>query len=255
MELEYVQDGSLQDRLEQGYMPLKQSVVAIKDILHALEFAHAKNIVHGDVKPSNMFIGTRGARLADFGLAKNANLIGAPRANNTFYVTHGAPELFSGSEIDRQTDVYATGITLFRAVNNLPDWHTHVISADPSGAKMQSGDLISEIGYRPEVPTKLRKTINRACARDRSKRYQSCAEFRKALESLYFSSEWKRISPTEWISDVPGRNERLTLKTGVRHAIEYKMNGRKKQANCATFNSMKEAEEHLYSFLKQNTIE
>lgn len=255
MELEYVQDGSLQDRLEQGYLSLKQSVVLIKDTLHALEFAHAKNIIHGDVKPNNMFIGTRGARLADFGLAKNANLAGAPRANNTFYVSHGAPELFNGSEIDRQTDVFAAGITLYRAVNNLADWHTYVTSADPSGAKMKNGTLISDIGYRPEVPTKLRKIINKACAADQSKRYQSCAEFRQALESLYFSSEWERISPTEWVSDVPGRNEQLTLKTGSRYSVEYKMNGRKKQAHCATFDSMKEAEDYFYMFLKQHTIE
>ena len=61
MELEDVVSGSLQNAIASGYIPFRQSVKVVKDVLYAVQYAHTKQIIHGDIKPDNIFIGPNGA--------------------------------------------------------------------------------------------------------------------------------------------------------------------------------------------------
>lgn len=162
--------------------------------------------------------------------------------------------MIQGGEIDRLTDMFAAGVTLFRSVNNMKDWHGVANSAGNLNANLQAGTLIQKIGYSAEVPTKLRTIINRAGAAAAINRFESCSAFRQALEKLYFENSWTQLSEDEWISDVPGRRETLTLHRGSRYVVEHRINGRRRKENCVTVATAREAAEHMYALLKRTTI-
>ena len=112
----YMAAGSLQERLSEGPLPFERAVDIAGRVADALDAAHAKHIIHRDIKPQNILIGEDAAAyLSDFGVARNydpdaageaATLIGTPEFM--------APEQATQGQISPQTDVYQLGVTLFQ---------------------------------------------------------------------------------------------------------------------------------------------
>ncbi len=255
MELEWIGGGTWGSAIEAGYLPIAKSARYATDALYGLQYAHSNGVIHGDVKPDNIFITPQGAKLADFGLAKLGRLMpGQDRAQAMFYKTHGAPEQFGTADIDRKTDVFAMGMTLFRSVNNITDWQHRVASVRDADQAMLAGRLKDKIGYSPEVPKKIRIIINKACNADPAQRYDSCAEFRQALEKLRFIAHWIKDGD-EFRSLLNGRDEKIALLTRrTDYEVEYRSNGRRLNANCASFADKNEAYAHLFRYVYENTV-
>lgn len=255
MELEFADGGSVSDRIAKQYVPLKESVEILIDCLFALEFSHSKEIIHGDIKPDNILFAKGKVKIADFGLAKHGALAGPQRAKNSFYKTHGAPELYRGAEIDRSTDVFAAGMTLFRLVNNIVDWHGMVCGLPNCDEMTMTGALVEKIGFKPEVPRSIRRIISKACAADPANRFKNCADFRNALTKLKFRSVWRPLERSEWLSDQVGNEEWLGV-TKIRDGWEltYKVNGRRKSSLCSAFPTYAEAERAQLRFMYDRTL-
>lgn len=88
-------------------------------------------MLHRDVKPANILIEGNSAKLSDFGLA---TLLGmSSTGSQRGYISHAAPEIINKGETSAQTDIFATGMTLYRIfcqynnwkelVKNMPDYH------------------------------------------------------------------------------------------------------------------------------------
>jgi len=255
MELEWIPGGTWGGAIEKNYVPISVSCGYASDVLFGLQFAHTNEVIHGDVKPDNVFLTAQGAKLADFGLSKLAKLPGRNRAQDLFYRTHGAPEQHLSSDIDRRTDVFATGMTLFRSVNNITDWQGRVAAVRDSENAMKKGILKDKIGYSDEVPRKIRGIINRACHPNPDLRYASCAEFRQALDQLRFNAHWVK-NGSRFTSVTKGREEQIAILTRrADYEVEYKLNGRRVNAKCASFANLKEAEAYQKRYLYDNTVE
>jgi hypothetical protein len=147
----------------------------------------------------------------------------------------------NGYEFTARSDVYAAGLTLLRAVNNMAGWG-HAWRDDVSFARdIANGDVPARIGHREWVPRALKLILNRACAKDPDRRYQRAADFRQALEGLPLTRSWTRSSQDEWTCQHDGRTEILRYVPSRHHGVEYLVAGRRKTEHCSMWDTEREA--------------
>ncbi len=128
--MEYLEGGTLSDRLGKGALPLEQTLRYGTEIADALDKAHRQGIVHRDLKPGNVMLTKSGVKLLDFGLAKamvpaeaKPGLTSLPTAVGAQNLTqegtilgtfqYMAPEQLEGKEADARTDIFAFGAVLY----------------------------------------------------------------------------------------------------------------------------------------------
>jgi serine/threonine protein kinase len=116
--MRYMAGGSLQDRLDEGGLKARDMAHIVERVAEGLDAAHARDIIHRDVKPANILFDTSGeAFLSDFGLAKSLNrstgMTGALFVGTPEYMS---PEQVRNERLDGRSDIYALGVTLFYAL-------------------------------------------------------------------------------------------------------------------------------------------
>jgi tRNA A-37 threonylcarbamoyl transferase component Bud32 len=153
-------------------MPLALEVA--EGLLSALAFAHARSVVHRDVKPPNVMRNRQGVvKLADFGIAKlvepgqsATKVVGTP--------AYMAPEQFVGRGIDHRTDLFATGVTLYEALTCKLPYEGADRATPPK--------LVRE--HRPEVPADLEQIIMQCIAAAPEQRPDSGAGLAKVMRKI-----------------------------------------------------------------------
>ncbi len=185
--MEYVDGISVQRfmkrRIREGRgISLKRNLTIVSGLLSALHAAHWYGIVHRDVKASNILI-TRGhnrVKLADFGMARITensdltligSLIGTPR--------YMAPEVRFGLEADARADVFSAARLFLELLKMLPDSTKYPRSYLPEIADMPPGNRID---YTVPYPSAFHPVLVKGLDPDRSRRYQSVAELKHAIQ-------------------------------------------------------------------------
>jgi len=165
-------------------LPVKRAVVFAADIASALAHAHAWNIVHRDVKPSNILIEslTGIAKLADFGIVK-APWASATQAGNTLGSPgYMSPEQIEGSDLDERADLFCLGVVLYQMISGrhpfLRDTMAGTVFATCNGAFIPLRDLVDG------VPPKLDWIIRKCLEANRKRRLGSAALCVAALQSI-----------------------------------------------------------------------
>jgi serine/threonine-protein kinase len=180
--------------------------------------------------------------------------------SNLQYVLNRAPECFAPSNtFDVATDIYAAGLTLFRALNLMTDWKGTLLSTfgNVPGvlSKMKAGTLVAGIGFHPRVPHQLRKIVKKACANQPAKRYASAAAFRDALEDLKLARNWERISPESWKCQYKGSSEQLIINPArAAFEVNYTRNSRRKMAFHESGLTQTQATEYVYQLIAETTF-
>ncbi|GCE48682.1 serine/threonine protein kinase [Thermosporothrix hazakensis] len=190
--MSYLSGGSLREVLErEGRLPLAQIMLYLDQMAAALDVAHARGIIHRDMKPSNILLTPEGRLvLSDFGLVKvisegqpeqaRITAIGAP-ADTADYM---APEqVVGGREIDARADIYSLGCILYHMVTG-----TAPFSGDTPmqvGMQHMNAQPPSPRALRPDLPEGAEQVIVRALAKQPDERYASVHDlalaFREAL--------------------------------------------------------------------------
>jgi len=226
IDMEFAANGSVQRLIDTEHVSIRKAIKLTIDLLFALGHAHRQGVLHRDVKPANILLaGTRG-KLSDFGLATTASAsLTASGAGSPVYC---APEVINDNRTNAQTDVFAAGMTLFQAANNISNLGAQIPSIDI----IKLGQVISKIGYKPYVPRRLRAICNRACAVDPTRRYSSADQMRQALERLHVAQDWNMAAAGTWQARVGDQTHEMTIETSSKIEVVYKINGRRRNANC-----------------------
>ena len=116
--MEFVEGESLDKRIEQGPLKLTEALDAALQVANALEAAHAKKIVHRDIKPRNVIIDAKAhLTVMDFGLALLTEESKLTQLDTTVgTAAYMSPEQIQGMEVDHRTDVWALGCVLYEMV-------------------------------------------------------------------------------------------------------------------------------------------
>jgi serine/threonine-protein kinase len=179
--MELVRGGDLADRLARGALGVAECVRVAMRLAEALEAAHARGLVHRDVKPQNILLDEQGEpKLADFGIARALWLTQITRTNMIFGSPHYlSPEQARGVHVDERADLYGLGVVLYEMLTGRP----------PFVADTAVAVALKHVHERPQSPRSLRREIPRAVeavvlralAKDPRQRQQSAREFRDAL--------------------------------------------------------------------------
>lgn len=187
--MRYMAEGSLDDRLKTGgELKLKDLSHIIKRVGDALDAAHAKNIIHRDVKPSNILFDSTGESfLSDFGIAKSKTIVDDEGEWLVGTPAYMSPEQANGDPIDGRSDVYAMGIMLYRLLTGqLP------FSSDSTTALLNAhSDMpIPDIRkVKDNIPAVWQEVISKAMAKAPKDRYQTAGEFARDVEQVA-SGKW-----------------------------------------------------------------
>jgi len=177
---------SLAQRLEaEPFLPERDVARTAQDISRALAFAHETGIIHRDIKAHNIMLDARGEGvLADFGIARAvASYVSTTGKQMTIGTPHYiSPEQARGLPLDGRTDIYALGVTMYRAATGqLPfrssDWYElarlHV--EEPPTPPRE---------VRPEVSRAFEKIVLTCLEKDRERRYPTAKELAADLEGI-----------------------------------------------------------------------
>lgn len=187
--MRYIDGQDLSDVLaKRGALPIALAVRIIASIAAALDAAHAKGLVHRDVKPGNVLLAGPDEAplvyLTDFGLTKRIGDQSMTAAGQIVgSIGYVAPEQVEGRPVDARTDVYSLGCLAFEILTGtspfVRDSEMAVLMAhvqDPPP---------SLLARRPELPEALDAAVARAMAKDPAARFDSAGDFaRAALEAI-----------------------------------------------------------------------
>jgi serine/threonine-protein kinase len=190
-------------------MPVDEAVLCMSEVLSALSHAHEHGVIHREISPANILIGTDGAvKLTGFGLAKASTDPQLTQAGMVMgWIEYMSPEQVKGAAaLDARTDVYSAGAVLYEMVTGQIPFICKT-QFDVMAAHVNTPPP-PPIGMRPDLPAELNQIILKALAKDPSQRFQSAEEFRDALASWGEPEPVPQLPATEW------GNQRLLL-TGV----------------------------------------
>ncbi len=187
LSMPFLEDGSLRDRLrKRGVLPVDEALSIARQIASGLLAAHARNVVHRDLKPDNVLFQGETALLSDFGIAKvldsNSELTTAGMNPGT--VRYFSPEQAADRPVDARTDIYALGVLLYEML-------TGRVPLDGDSAVQ----LMMRIATQPPAPLPsplqaLQPVIDVLLAKDPAARLGSCAEVITVLQAM--EHNWTR---------------------------------------------------------------
>lgn len=213
--MEYVESGSLADRLRNGPMEDREAVQLLISVSRALHFAHRNNVVHRDMKPANILLDPEGVpKVADFGIAKRLTANAALTLSGAIIgtPTYMAPEQAKGTsrDVGAPADVYSLGAILYETLAGrppfLPDESDTALTY-----RVITENPVSPAFYRPGVPRDLETICMKCLEKEPRDRYESAAAFAEDLrrylddESIVARPPTTAVRTVKWIRRNPWR--------------------------------------------------
>lgn len=197
--MEFLEGETLADRLRKGPLTLDQVLRHGVEICDGLEKAHRNGVVHRDLKPGNVMLTKTGAKLMDFGLAKEMTAgaaassglsvtLSAPEADQpltakgmvvgTFH--YMSPEQVEGNEADARSDVFALGTVLYEMITGKRAFQGRTTAS--TIAAILSADPPPLSALQPLSPPELERVVRNCLAKDPDERFQTAHDVKLQLK-------------------------------------------------------------------------
>lgn len=203
--MDYIVGESLDRRLtREGAMSPQVLKDILRDTADALDYAHARDVIHRDVKPSNILIrANKRAVLGDFGVAKYRGATNytatAARVGSVFYMS---PEQANGAlEPTSSSDIYSLGVTAYYA---LAGRHPFEADNEIAIARMHMDVKPKHVSdVNPDIPRAVGSVVMQALEKDPLRRPKTAGEFARAFEqAVAQGNRRKRSTPWMWVAFV-----------------------------------------------------
>ena len=193
--MQFIEGKNVRQLVNGRPLELRSALSIASQVADALAAAHARGIIHRDIKAGNVMVMASGtAKILDFGLAKllddegmgpggihhtDLTEVGVPYGT----ATYAAPEQARGERVDARADIFSTGVLLYEMLTGKWPFQGRT-SVDVRHAVLhEEPQPLAEV--RPsETPPRLQQILDRALAKDRRQRYQKAAELRDDLRSV-----------------------------------------------------------------------
>lgn len=174
---EYVEGETLKQRIARlGALDTQEALAYTIEIGRGLTVAHARNMVHRDIKPQNVLIDAEGrAKLTDFGISRQLEQDGMTATGRVLGTTdYVAPEQAMGHGVDPRSDIYSLGVVLYEMLIGQVPFHAD--SQVGVAMKHVNEELPDVQQRRPEVSAATALVVERSTAKDPVERYQEIGE-------------------------------------------------------------------------------
>lgn len=187
--MEYVEGITLKNYIEKkGQLTYKEALSIAIQVGRGIQAAHAKNIVHRDIKPQNIIISTDGkVKVTDFGIARavSENTIHSDVMGSVHYAS---PEQARNGYVSNRSDIYSLGIVMYEMVTGRVPFDGD--STVAVAIKHLQDEMVPPSNYAPDLPISLEKIIQKCTQKSPDRRYDS-------MESLLVDLRKALLNPNE----------------------------------------------------------
>ncbi len=184
----YVEGESLRDRLvRERQLPFQDVIRIMREVADALAYAHARGVVHRDIKPGNVLLSGRHAVVTDFGVAKALKAAAGDKFT-TVGIAVGTPQYMApeqamgAANVDHRADLYALGLVGYEMLAGRLPFES--VSAQGMLAAQVLEAPVDVQQLRPGTPPLLADTVMRCLAKNAADRWQSADDLVARLESV-----------------------------------------------------------------------
>jgi eukaryotic-like serine/threonine-protein kinase len=180
---EYVEGETLKHRIEElGKLPLDEAAAYAIEIGRGLAAAHARMLIHRDVKPQNVLIDAEGrAKITDFGIARELETDGLTKTGRVLGTTdYVSPEQAMGREVDARSDIYSLGILLYEMLTGDVPFKAETLVG--VAMKHVNEPMPDVQRTRRDASSALAAVIDRSTAKEPKKRYPDMGAMLDDLE-------------------------------------------------------------------------
>ncbi len=181
---EYVKGETLKQRISRvGELDSQEAIAYAIEIARGLAVAHARQMVHRDIKPQNVLIDEEGrAKLTDFGISRQLEQDGVTATGRVLGTTdYVAPEQAMGRDVDPRSDIYSLGVVLYEMLVGQVPFHAE--SQVGVAMKHVNEELPDVQRRRPELSAAVALVVERATTKNPAERYQHIDEMVDDLET------------------------------------------------------------------------
>jgi hypothetical protein len=204
----YVEGETLAERLlARGALPPAEAVRILREVAWALAYAHARGVVHRDVKPENVMLERAPGRVivTDFGIARDTRASALTADGMVLGSVHYmSPEQVAGGDLDGRSDLYALGIVAFQLLSGRLPFDAPQASAVLLQQATAAPPSLREAA--PEVPAPLAAVVDRALRKDPAERYATGEAMAEALtEALQSAQSGPQAQPERILDEATAR--------------------------------------------------
>lgn len=186
---EYIEGINLEEYItnHRGPIPEEEARELFGKLLEAIGYVHQHDVIHRDIKPANILM-TDGKEITvvDFGISKESDTVTESKTGTGIGTpSYMSPEQVLGEKLDRRTDIYSLGVVLHQMLTGKAPY---TITATENEFKIKKRIVTEPLprmqGIYEYVSKEMQSIVDKATAKDRNKRYQSCEEFLRAIRAV-----------------------------------------------------------------------